>query len=86
MGVWKDLPDYPCEEDVIFELNSYLVKDGRPNGEFSEQTFNSFLPANWKDSKHGEIVKSLFATERFVKQMNKPGSKISYKINANPHF
>jgi len=30
MGIWKELPAYPTEEDVVFELNSYLVRDGRP--------------------------------------------------------
>ena len=86
MGIWKELPDYPCDEDVIFELNTYLVKDGRPNGEFSEQTFNSFLPNDWKNTKHGEIVNFLFETNVFMKQKGKPGSTIKYKIKDNPHY
>ena len=86
MGVWKELPDYPSSEDVIFELNSYLIKDGRPDGEFTEQTFNSFLPSNWKESKHGEIVKLLFESDIFLKQKGKTASKISYKIKDNPHY
>ena len=32
LGIWKDLPEYPTKEDVIYELNSYLIKDGRPDG------------------------------------------------------
>lgn len=86
MGIWKDLPDYPCAEDIIFELNAYLVKDGRPDGEFSEQTFNSFLPSNWKKGKHGEIVKELLDKEIFQKQKGKEGNKIMYKIKDNPHY
>ena len=53
LGIWKDLPGYPTEEDVLYELNSYLVKDGRPDGEFSEHTFNSFLPEGWKEEAYG---------------------------------
>lgn len=86
MGIWKDLPEYPCEEDIIFELNVYLVKDGRPNGEFSESTFNSFFPSGWKDTKHGEIVKNLFDSGIFEKQKGKQGSKNIYKIKSNPHY
>ena len=86
MGIWKELPDYPCEEDVIFELNTYLIKDGRPEGEFSEQTFNSFLPSNWKESKHGEIVKVMFENNTFEKQKGKQGSKTVYKVKDNPHY
>ena len=86
MGIWKELPDYPCDEDVIFELNTYLIKDGRPNGEFSESTFNSFFPAKWEKTKHGEIVKSLIDGGIFEKQKTKQGSKIMYKIKDNPHF
>ena len=86
MGVWKELPDYPCEEDVIFELNTYLIKDGRPNGEFSEQTFNSFFPSNWKKTKFGEIVKNLINLNIFEKQKTSQGNKILYKVKDNPHF
>jgi len=86
MGIWKELPDYPCEEDVIFELNTYLIKDGRPDGEFSEHTFNSFLSNDWKNTKHGEIVKALIESNYFVKQKGKPGGIIKYKIKDNPHY
>ena len=86
MGIWKELPAYPTEEDVIFELNSYLVRDGRPQGEFSEQTFNSFFPANWEKNKHGELVRSLIEKGIFEKQKTKQTSKTTYKIKDNPHY
>jgi len=31
MNLWRTLPDYPTKEDAIYELNVYLLKDGRPN-------------------------------------------------------
>lgn len=85
MGIWKELPEYPTEEDVIFELNSYLIRDGRPQGEFSEQTFNSFLPNGWESKKYGEIIRSLMEKGIFEKQKSK-GNKTVFKIKDNPHY
>ena len=74
MGIWKDLPAYPTPEDVIFELNSYLVRDGRPQGDFSEQTFNSFFPTGWEKNKHGEIVsRKKHITAKREKRLEKHG-------------
>lgn len=86
LGVWKDLPGYPKEEDLIYELNSYLLKDGRPDGEFTEQTFNSFLPSDWKKSRHGEIIKDLIERGEIEKTEKTSGSKEWYKIANNPHY
>lgn len=86
LGIWKDLPEYPTEEDVIYELNSYLVKDGRPDGEFTEQTFNSFLPADWKKSKYGELIESLIKKGNLEKTEKTSGGKEWYKIINNPHY
>lgn len=86
MGIWKELPAYPTSEDVIFELNSYLIRDGRPQGDFSEQTFNSFFSAGWENKKHGEVVRSLIEEGSFEKQKSKSENKIVYKIKDNPHY
>jgi hypothetical protein len=86
MGVWKDLPEYPTKEDVIYELNSYLIKDGRPDGEFSDQTFNSFLESGWKKTSHGKIIKELIDTGVFEKTERSIGNKNWYKIKDNPHY
>jgi hypothetical protein len=86
LGVWKDLPQYPTKEDIIYELNSYLIKDGRPDGEFSDQTFNSFLNEGWEGSKHGDLVKELIETGEFEKTERSIGNKNWYKIKENPHY
>jgi len=86
LGIWKELPEYPTREDVIYELNFYLVKDGRPDGEFSDQTFNSFLPLDWEETKHGELVKELIETDIFEKSEKTLGNKNWYKIKENPHY
>lgn len=86
LGIWKDLPEYPTKEDVIYELNSYLIKDGRPDGEFSDQTFNSFLPDNWETEKFGDHVKELTETGIFEKTEKTLGNKNWYKIKDNPHY
>jgi len=86
MGIWKELPEYPTSEDIIFELNSYLIRDGRPHGEFSLQTFNSFLPADWEKTKFGEMINFLIESQVFEEQKKKQSSKTVYKIKDNPHY
>jgi len=86
LGVWKDLPEYPTKEDIIYELNSYLIKDGRPDGDFSEQTFNSFLPKGWKESKYGKLIQELIDTGVFEKSEKSLGDKNWYRIKNNPHY
>lgn len=86
LGIWKDLPEYPTKEDVIYELNFYLIKDGRPDGDFSDQTFNSFLPQGWESQKYGEIVTELIESGIFEKTEKNTGNKNWYKIKDNPHY
>lgn len=86
LGVWKDLPEYPTKEDIIYELNSYLIKDGRPDGDFSDQTFNSFLPKGWEKSQYGKLIQELIDTGVFEKSEKSLGSKNWYRIKNNPHY
>lgn len=86
LGIWKDLPEYPTEEDLIYELNSYLLKDGRPDGDFSDQTFNSFLPEKWEKGKFGELVKHSISKGIFEKSEKTLGNKNWYRIKDNPHY
>ena len=59
MNLWKSLPNYPTQEDVIYELCVYLEKDGRPNGEFTQQTFNSVWGNSWTETKHFAVVQRM---------------------------
>ena len=86
MGVWKELPEYPTYEDIIYELNLYLVKDGRPDGDFTEQTFNSFLPSGWASTQHGLAIRKMMEEGVFEKTERTSGGKIWYKIKENPHI
>jgi len=86
MGIWKELPNYPTPEDILYELNTYLLRDGRPNGEFTEQTFNSFLPSGWEENSYGIIIKDFFSNGVFEKQKTSANGKVKYKIVNNPHF
>jgi hypothetical protein len=86
LGVWKDLPEYPIEEDLIYEINSYLLKDGRPDGEFTDQTFNSFFPKGWKKTRHGELMDGLIEKGEIEKTEKTTGGKEWYKIVNNPHY
>lgn len=86
MGVWKEIPGYPTPEDIIYELNLYLDKEGRSNKEFSESTFNSFLPKGWENSDHGKIIRSMIESGEFERIEKNTGGKSWYVIRNNPHI
>jgi len=86
MGLWKTLPEYPNTDDVIYEISLYLMKDGRPNGEFSEQTFNSIFGKNWTQEKIGEIISRMIETGSINEIDKKSGNKKWYTIKDNPYY
>jgi len=86
LGVWKTLPEYPTPEDVIYELSLYLLKDGRPNGEFSPQTLKSVFGGGWESNKHGEIIKKMITDGDFEETKKSTAAKKWYKISKNPYY
>ena len=86
LGVWKNLPEYPTPEDIVYELNVYLIKDGRPDGDFSRQTFNSIYGNDWEISKHGSIIESMFQSGDFIETDKSSESKKWYKIKNNNYY
>lgn len=83
LGLWKSLPEYPTREDVVYELSSYLVKDGRSGGDFTVQTFNSVFGLNWKKSKHGELIDEMINDGTFDESDKTSGTKKWYRIKDN---
>ena len=86
MGLWKTLPEYPNSDDVIYEISLYLMKDGRPNGDFSEQTFNSIFGKNWNNDKIGSIISSMISAGSIEEIDKKSGGKKWYRIKNNPYY
>ena len=86
MGLWKSLPEYPNPDDVIYEISLYLTKDGRPNSEFSEQTFNSIFGKNWAQEKTGDIISEMIEAGSIKEIDKKPGNKKWYTIKDNPYY
>lgn len=86
MGIWKSLPDYPTKSDVIYELSLYLLKDGRPNGEFSYQTFNSAFGGEWEKTKHKTVIEDMITEGIFEETLKSSAGKRWYKIKNNPYY
>ena len=86
MNLWRIMPDYPTKEDVIYELNVYLMKDGRPNGSFSIQTLKTPFGPNWEETKFKQIVDEMIETGEFEVDAKKSSSKVWYKIKNNPYY
>lgn len=86
MGIWKYLPSYPTAEDIIYELSVYLIKDGRPNGDFTLQTLNSAFGQGWAKTKHGDVVKQLIEDGTFVAQSPDDPKKSKFNLRENPIY
>jgi len=78
LGVWKMLPGYPTPEDIIYEIGNYLQKDGRPEGEFSSQTFKSIWGSKWSETKHSEVLEKMILDGEF--EVSGTESKKRYKL------
>lgn len=86
LEIWKDLPEYPTPDDILYELNVYLLKDGRPDGEFSKKTFNSMYGSDWEDKPHGKILNHLFSEGYFIESEKSTDNKKWYRIKNNPYY
>lgn len=80
LNVWKSLPGYPTREDVIYEISVYLIKDGRPNGDVSHQTFNSIFGSGWDKNKHGEVIRQMISEGDLIESEKSTPSKKWFKI------
>jgi hypothetical protein len=86
LGLWKTMPQYPTTEDIVYEVSLYLLKDGRPDGEFSTQTFNSIFGSSWQKNKHGEIIKKMIISGDLEETKKSTAAKKWYRINKNPYY
>ena len=86
MNLWRTMPGYPTKEDVIYELNVYLMKDGRPNGSFSLQTLKAPFGSDWEETRFKEIVDEMIESGEFEVDAKKSSSKVWYKIKNNPYY
>ena len=86
MNLWRTMPNYPTKEDAIYELNVYLVKDGRPNGSFSEQTLKAPFGSDWETTKYKQIIDEMIETGDLEVDAKKVSSKTWYKIKNNPYY
>jgi hypothetical protein len=85
MNLWKTLPHYPTKEDVVYELSVYLLKDGRPNGEFTSQTFNSAFGNGWQETKHGSLIETMIKDGDFI-EVGVYSGKPKYKLKETPRY
>jgi hypothetical protein len=85
LNLWKHLPQYPTKEDIIYELSVFLIKDGRPNGEFSPQTFKSVFGTNWEKS-HGDVIDEMISSKDFDESQKSTETKKWYKIRNNIYY
>jgi hypothetical protein len=86
MNLWRTMPNYPTKEDAIYELSVYLVKDGRPNGSFSEQTLKAPFGSDWEITKYKQIIDEMIETGELEVDVKKVSSKTWYKIKNNPYY
>jgi hypothetical protein len=79
LNLWKSLPGYPTKEDVLYEIESFLIRDSRP-GEFSHQTLNAVFGARWEKTDYGRVVKELIEEGLIEETKKASASKKWYKL------
>lgn len=71
LNFWKTMEEYPTQEDILYEITSYMEKDGRGDSDFSQSTLD-FIFRNNTEKEMVEINKRL-------KEMKKSGAIIKTK-------
>ncbi len=82
LGVWKSLPSYPSQEDVIYEIRSFLVKEGKPEGEFSHQNLKTIFGLEYENKDPGIIIKNMMQTGEIIEKTKGQQNKIWYKLKS----
>lgn len=70
MNLWRALPSYPTNEDLLYEIQTFLIRDGKK--EFSDVAMNYIWQdvdgtPNWKDTIIEEKFNALVETGYIVK-------------------
>lgn len=80
LGLWKTIPGYPKEEDVRYELENFLSKEGKAKNEISEQNMTTIFGIGWEKNDHGAIIMGMVDKGELIPLEKKPGSKKVYKL------
>lgn len=86
MGLWKHLPGYPSQDDLVYEISIFLAKDGRPNGEFTRQTLKSAFGKTWESDGHLEVLNEMLQLGSIQKSPGKDELKSKFRILSNPYY
>jgi hypothetical protein len=84
LNFWKTLPEYPTQEDILYEIAYYLERDERDNGTFSQTTLDFiFRNATPEESvKISSILEKLKKEEVIVKTKETGEGKEWFKIDS----
>jgi len=80
LGIWKSLPNYPCHEDVIYEIKSFLLKEDKSGGEFSYQNLKTIFGSDYENKNHGFIIKEMLQSGEIEEKIKGQQNKIWYKL------
>ncbi len=88
LNLWKALPSYPTQEDILYEISFYLEKDGRENAEFSQSTLDFiFRNATVEEQKNIDIrLETLKGNDDIIKTKETGEGKEWWKIKTNPFY
>jgi hypothetical protein len=80
LGIWKSLPTYPSQEDIIYEIKSFLLKEGKLGGEFSYQNMKTIFGSDYENKDHGSIIKEMIQSGEIEEKTKGQQNKIWYKL------
>lgn len=83
LGIWKTLSSYPTKEDIVYEIENYLIKEKKIDGEFTISSLNSIFGKEWEKTKHKILFDDMIGNEIIENDKN---NKKNYKINKNGYI
>lgn len=80
LGIWKTLPSYPTSEDIVYEIKSFLLKEGKSGGEISQQNLKSIFGSDYENKTHGNILSELIQSGEIEEKVKGQQNKVWYKL------
>lgn len=79
MGIWKILPEYPTEDDIIYEIKEFL-KGNNSSDIFDENTLSKIFGKDYKEEKFQNSW-GLCLKNNLIEKIE-ISNKLKYKLNS----
>lgn len=80
LGIWKNLDNYPTEEDLEYEIESHLKKDNKSTLEFTSINLKSIFGTGWEKSKTFDVFNKMINSGKIIETGKESETRKKYKL------